>query len=371
MSQRGTSKLKRIIIAGGGTGGHIFPAIAIAHALREQLPDCMIRFVGAKGKMEMQKVPEAGYSIEGIAIAGFNRSSLFKNISLPLKLVQSFWQVRSIFRRFRPDAVVGVGGYASFPVLRYAQWRKVPTFIHEANAFAGKSNVLLGKRAVKVFAGSAGLEKFFPPGKVLFTGNPVRKEVSLPAIRRDEAIRSFGLDPGKKTVLVTGGSLGAKGINDAIIDQVSLLRDNDLQLIWQTGTLYESKARQVCHTVQGCWTGAFIKEIQRAYAAADVVVSRAGAMTIAELCVTGKPAVFVPYPFAAEDHQTVNAQHLVQNGAAIMVPDHSAAKSLLPAVVALVNDAGRLLAMAQAMKKMAVNDADYKIADAIITYFEN
>lgn len=358
------------MIAGGGTGGHIFPAIAIAKALKQMLPECEILFVGAKGKMEMQKIPEAGFPVEGIDIAGFNRSSLMKNIALPLKLMQSFWQVHSIFRRFTPDAVIGVGGYSSFPVLRYAQWKGVPTFIHESNSFAGKSNQLLAKRAVNVFTGAEGMEKFFPPGKVLCTGNPVRQELSAAKAQREEGSLFFGLDPKKKTLLVTGGSLGAKGINDAIAQQLSVLKEKDIQLIWQTGTSYEDKARSLCAGYGGCWAGAFIRSMALAYAAADVVVSRAGAMTIAELCVMGKAAVFVPYPFAAEDHQTVNAAQMVDKGAALMVKDSEAAEKLIPVVIQLLGDRETLNRMADRMRQWAVADADTRIAHAILKYFE-
>lgn len=371
MSNKPTSKLSRIIIAGGGTGGHIFPAIAIANALKELLIDCEVLFVGAKGKMEMQKVPEAGYRIEGVDIAGFNRSSLIRNLALPVKLLQSFWQVHSIVRRFRPDAVVGVGGYASFPVLRYAQWRGIPTFIHEANSFAGKSNRLLAKHAVYVFTGTEGMDKFFPPGKVMLTGNPVRKQLHTSRISREEGARFFGLEPSEKTLLVTGGSLGAKGINEAVGASIRLLKEKGIQLIWQTGTSYADKARSLCDPYKGCWTGPFIQSMVHAYAAADLVVSRAGAMTIAELCITGKPAVFVPYPFAAEDHQTVNAMLLVDKGAALLVKDREAAEQLIPTVIQLLENNAALNEMKDKIKERAMPDADKKIAHAIMKYFED
>jgi UDP-N-acetylglucosamine--N-acetylmuramyl-(pentapeptide) pyrophosphoryl-undecaprenol N-acetylglucosamine transferase len=371
VSNIGKSRLSRIIIAGGGTGGHIFPAIAIANALREILPGCEVLFVGAKGKMEMQKVPEAGYKIEGIDIAGFNRSSLIRNLGLPVKLLQSFWQVHSICSRFRPDAVVGVGGYASFPVLRYAQWRGIPTFIHEANSIAGKSNRMLAKRAVCVFTGTDDMEKFFPPGKVLHTGNPVRQQLVAAQISREEGARSFGLEPSVKTLLVTGGSLGAKGINEAVAASIQLLKGKEIQLIWQTGTSYADKARSLCESNKSCWTGPFIQSMAHAYAAADLVVSRAGAMTIAELCITGKPAVFVPYPFAAEDHQTVNAMNLVEKGAALLVKDKEAAEKLIPMVIELLENDTALNEMKDKIKRTAMPDADNKIAHAIIHYFEN
>src|SRR5215207_4739307 len=225
----------KIIIAGGGTGGHIFPAIAIANALKKIEPAIEVLFVGAKGKMEMEKVPQAGYRIEGLDIAGFNRSSLIKNIGLPFKLIKSFFQVRRIINRFKPDAVIGVGGYSSFPVLHYAQVKGIPTFIHESNSFAGKSNMWLGKKATKIFVATDGMEKFFPAGKILITGNPVRKTIVQSSIQKDEALKFFGLAKERKTVLAIGGSLGARSINEALTKDLQQLLNSDLQLIWQTG----------------------------------------------------------------------------------------------------------------------------------------
>src|SRR6478672_10432007 len=236
------AKGKKIIIAGGGTGGHIFPAIAIANAIKKLEPGTDILFVGAKGKMEMEKVPQAGYRIEGLDIAGFNRSSLIKNIGLPMKLIKSFLQVRRIFSEFKPAAVVGVGGYSSFPVLRYAQSKGIPSFIHESNSFAGKSNILLGKKATHVFTATEGMEKFFPANKITVSGNPVRQNIVSNNYTREQAILGFGLDPAKKTVLSIGGSLGAKSINEALDKDIVLFEQNDLQLIWQTGKPYKEKA---------------------------------------------------------------------------------------------------------------------------------
>src|SRR3954465_10022235 len=248
---------KKIIIAGGGTGGHIFPAIAIANALKRMEPQTQILFVGAKGKMEMEKVPQAGYEIEGLDIAGFNRSSLIKNIGLPLKLVKSFLQVRSIMRRFSPDAVIGVGGYSSFPVLRYAQAKGIPTFIHESNSFAGKSNILLGKKATRVFVATDGMEKFFPREKILITGNPVRSTISQSLVARSEGIKFFGLDENKKTVFAVGGSLGAKSINEAISKHLDELLRAGLQLIWQTGKPYAEQAKERVKDRSGVWVNEF------------------------------------------------------------------------------------------------------------------
>lgn len=357
---------KRIIIAGGGTGGHIFPAIAIANALKKMDPAVEILFVGAKGRMEMEKVPQAGYPIEGLDIAGFNRSSLIKNIGLPFKLVRSFWQVRGIFRRFRPDAAIGVGGYSSFPVLRYAQARGVKTFIHESNSFAGKSNILLGKKANRVFTGTEGMEKFFPAEKILVTGNPVRASITASTVTREEGIRFFSLDPSKKTLLVVGGSLGAKTINEAIDKGLENFGKSGIQLIWQTGKPYAQLAMERAAGKKDVWAGDFITKMEYAYAAADVVVARAGAMTVAELCVVKKPVLFVPYPFAAEDHQTVNAMQLVHRNAALMVKDSEAREKLVFMAIELVRDTGKQEEMIDNISKLAVTDADQKIAAELL-----
>jgi UDP-N-acetylglucosamine--N-acetylmuramyl-(pentapeptide) pyrophosphoryl-undecaprenol N-acetylglucosamine transferase len=353
---------KRIVIAGGGTGGHIFPAIAIANALKERDKNIEILFVGAKGKMEMEKVPQAGYKIEGLDIAGFNRSSLIKNIGLPFKLVKSFLQVRSIFKKFKPDAAIGVGGYSSFPVLRSAQAKKIPTFIHESNSFAGRSNIMIGKKATRVFTGTDGMEKFFPKDKIVVTGNPVRAGITQSTITRAEGIKFFSLDEKKKTVLVVGGSLGARSINEAIDKHVDELLKEELQLIWQTGKLYSPKAT----TNAGVWVNAFINQMEYAYAAADMVVSRSGAMTVAELCVVKKPVLFVPYPFAAEDHQTVNAKQLVSKNAALMVKDSEALDKVVPMIIELAKDENKQNELRNNIGKLAITDADKRIADEIL-----
>jgi len=357
---------KKFIVAGGGTGGHIFPAIAIANAIKQLEPDAEFLFVGAKGKMEMEKVPQAGYKIEGLDIAGFNRSSLIKNIGLPFKLVKSFLQVRSIFKRFHPDAVIGVGGYSTFPVLKLAQGKGIPTFIHEANSFAGKSNILLGRNATKVFVATDGMEKFFPAEKLMITGNPVRAAIRNQNVSRDEAIRFFQMDPSKKTVLVVGGSLGAKSINEAVDAGVDELLGNNLQLIWQTGKLYVSTAKQRAVGKNGIWVNDFITQMDQAYAAADVIISRAGAMSIAEICIVAKPAVFVPYPFAAEDHQTVNAMNLVNKKAALLVKDSEAGKQLIKTVVQLAINDEEQKQLVDNIKPLAIGDADIVVAKEVL-----
>jgi len=356
----------KIIIAGGGTGGHIFPAIAIANAIKKIQPSTEFLFVGAKGKMEMEKVPQAGYDIEGLDIAGFNRSSLIKNFGLPFKLVKSFLQVREIFKTFHPDAVIGVGGYSSFPVLRYAQSKGIKTFIHESNSFAGKSNKFLGKKATRIFVAGDGMEKFFPKEKIMVTGNPVRASISKSAVTREEGIRFFGLDPLKKTILSIGGSLGAKSINEAIDKNLAVFAENDLQLIWQTGKPYAAKAKQSAEGKGNIWANDFIVQMEYAYAAGDLVISRSGAMAIAELEVVKKPVVFVPFPFAAEDHQTVNAQSLVNKNAGIMVKDSEALDKLIPAIISLAKDEQRETTLKTNIGKLGIINADEIIANEIL-----
>lgn len=357
---------KRIIIAGGGTGGHIFPAIAIANALKKENPWVKILFVGANGKMEMEKVPQAGYDIKGIDIVGFNRSNIFKNILLPFKLLKSFRQVARILLEFKPDAVIGVGGYSSFPVLRYAQAKGLPTFIHESNSFAGIANKRLGEKAKMIFVASDGMEKFFPAEKIMITGNPVRAAIAQSKITREEAIRFFDLDPAKKTILSVGGSLGAKSINEAIDGHIATLVKNDLQLIWQTGNTYAEKAANHAAENKSVWVNAFINQMEYAYAAADVVISRAGAMAIAELCVMKKPVLFVPYPYAAEDHQTVNAQHLVNKDAGLMIKDSEAKERLVPSIVFLAHDEAKQEELRTNIAKLAITNADEIIAGEIL-----
>lgn len=357
---------KRIIIAGGGTGGHIFPAIAIAHALKKTDSSIEILFVGAKGRMEMEKVPQAGFKIEGLDIAGFNRSSLIKNIGLPFKLIKSMLQVKAIMKRFKPDAAIGVGGYSSFPVLKVAQGKGIPTFIHESNSFAGKSNKWLGKRATKIFTGTDGMEKFFPAGKIIITGNPVRKVIADAVVSRSEGIRFFSLEEARKTLLVVGGSLGAKSINEAIDKGLDDLLDAGLQIIWQTGKPYSAKAKERTNEKRSVWVNEFITQMEYAYAAADIVVARSGAMTVAELCVAKKPVLFVPYPFAAEDHQTMNAMGLVNKNAALMVKDNEAGGKLVKMTIELAKDESKQNELRNNIAKLAITNADMRIAEEVL-----
>jgi UDP-N-acetylglucosamine--N-acetylmuramyl-(pentapeptide) pyrophosphoryl-undecaprenol N-acetylglucosamine transferase len=359
----------RIIIAGGGTGGHIFPALAIANALKKINSEIEILFVGAKGKMEMEKVPEAGYKIEGLDIAGFNRSSLIKNIGLPFKLIRSFLQVRKIFKNFYPEAVVGVGGYSSFPVLRSAQSKNIPTFIHESNSLPGKSNILLGKRATGIFVASEGMNRYFPAEKISITGNPVRN-VFLQKIDKSMALQFFGLGADKKTVFVMGGSLGARSINETIEENIDVFKKNNLQLIWQTGKNYAARAAKAEEERMNIWTNAFIDKMEYAYAAADVVIARSGAMTVAEICVVGKPAIFVPYPFAAEDHQVANAKSLVDKKAALMVQDAEVKEKLIPALLLLLNDKELIEELQNNVSKLGNTNADEVIAQEILNHIK-
>jgi UDP-N-acetylglucosamine--N-acetylmuramyl-(pentapeptide) pyrophosphoryl-undecaprenol N-acetylglucosamine transferase len=358
--------LNRIIIAGGGTGGHIFPAIAVANALQQMIPAIEILFVGANGKMEMEKVPQAGYRIEGIDIAGFNRSQLLQNWKLPFQLLKSFLQVRSIFKNFKPDAVFGVGGYSSFPVLKFAQQKGIPSFLHEANSFAGKANLMLSKNAELVMAGTHGMEKFFSKNNLVYTGNPVRREIAESTVLREEAFEYFGLKSDKPTVLVMGGSLGARSINAAINKDLHKLIDSDIQVIWQTGKGNLALVSENLKSRKEVCVTEFIAKMNYAYKAADVVVSRAGAIALAEICVCGKPSVLVPVPLAAENHQTVNAQLLVKQGAALMVSDKNAESKLIDTVLGLIHDETACKSFGEAASKMGVKKADHLIAELMI-----
>jgi UDP-N-acetylglucosamine--N-acetylmuramyl-(pentapeptide) pyrophosphoryl-undecaprenol N-acetylglucosamine transferase len=355
----------RMIIAGGGTGGHIFPALAIAAALKKQRQDIEILFVGAKGKMEMEKIPEAGYKIIGLTIAGYNRSSLIKNISLPFKVAQSFFQVNGILKAFKPAAVIGVGGYSSFPVLRMAQRRNVPTFIHESNSLPGRSNIMLAKRATKIFVATEGMEKYFPKDKIVITGNPVRN-IFLERMPKEQALNFFGLKSQMKTVFVLGGSLGAKSINETIDKNIGTFKKNKLQLIWQTGKLFAEQAAKAEVEQNDIWTNAFISRMEYAYAAADVVVARSGAMTIAELSLVGKASIFVPYPFAAEDHQAKNAMALVNKNAAIMVRDSEVQEKLVPTILDLIKDDNKIAELETNISRLGNSKADETIANEIL-----
>ncbi|HRO43324.1 MAG TPA: undecaprenyldiphospho-muramoylpentapeptide beta-N-acetylglucosaminyltransferase [Flavipsychrobacter sp.] len=356
----------RVIIAGGGTGGHIFPAVAIGHALKRLQPNTQLLFVGALGKMEMEKVPQEGFEIVGLDIAGFNRSNLFKNLMLPIKLIKSWFKAKAIIKKFRPHAVVGVGGYASFPMLNTAQGLNIPTLVQEQNSYAGKSNKILAKKAKAICVAYEHMEKFFPKEKLILTGNPVRKSIAQSALTREHGQKWLAMDAHKPTVLIVGGSLGAKTINESIDAHLEEILASNVQIIWQTGKPYYQQAIERTKNLKQVKVFEFIREMEYAYAAADVVVSRAGALAIAELCIVAKPVVFVPYPFAAEDHQTSNAMALVQHNAAEMVKDSDAKTELVKKLKHLLADKVAQDIMMKNLKAMAIKNADERIAAKVI-----
>lgn len=357
----------KVIIAGGGTGGHIFPAVAIAHAVQQLQPGTEVLFVGAKGKMEMEKVPQEGFRIIGLDIAGFNRSNLLKNLTLPFKLLKSAMQARSVIREFNPDVVVGVGGFASFPVLNAAQGKGIPTLIQEQNSFAGKANKVLGKKAKAICVAYDDMDRFFPKRSIVLTGNPVRQVISKADITRAEGQVWLGMNEQKRTVLVVGGSLGAKSINEAVDAGLEQLLGEDVQIIWQTGKPYHEQALKRAKAFEGkVKVFDFIRQMEYAYAAADMVISRAGALAIAELCIVAKPVIFVPYPYAAEDHQTSNAMALVNKNAAQIVKDNEAGTVLINKLKALLKDSTAQDLMSRNLKKIAIRDADIRIAQRVM-----
>ncbi len=358
---------KKIIISGGGTGGHIYPAIAIANALKELQPDIQILFVGAIGKMEMEKVPKAGFEILGLPIAGFNRSNMLANLGFPLKLLRSLLKAKKIINDFKPNVAVGVGGFASGPLLLMASWNNIPYLIQEQNSFAGVTNKFLAKNAQKICVAYPQMERFFPAHKILMTGNPVRKDILDISHKKQEALVHFGLDTSRKTLLVIGGSLGAKTINESIDKGLQTLMAAGYQVIWQTGKLYIERAKSVANLYDGqVFVADFIYEMDYAYAAADVVVSRAGALSVSELCLAAKPAIFVPLPSAAEDHQTQNAMSLVNENAGILVKDSDAKNQLVSQAIALLEDINLQESLSPNIKKLAKPNAALTIAAEIL-----
>jgi UDP-N-acetylglucosamine--N-acetylmuramyl-(pentapeptide) pyrophosphoryl-undecaprenol N-acetylglucosamine transferase len=358
------SKNKRIIISGGGTGGHVFPAIAIANALKKLDQSTEILFVGALGRLEMEKVPAAGYKIIGLDIKGIQRGSVLKNLMLPFKLLGSIRRSIKIIKEFKPDAAVGVGGYASGPLLYAASLKKIPYLIQEQNSFAGITNKRLGKRAKKICVAFDGMEHFFPTDKVVKTGNPVRRESVDIKGKREEAIKEFNLSADKQTILVIGGSLGARTLNDSILNDLDKLANANVQLIWQTGKHYFQEIDRLLKTDPPADVRymAFLNRMDLAYAAADLIVSRAGAGTIAELCMVGKPVILVPSPNVAEDHQTKNAKNLVQDNACEYVSDRKAGRKLVDAALTLLNDDKKRKILSDNISKMALPNADEVIA---------
>ena len=358
----------RVIISGGGTGGHIFPAVSIANALKKLDSTIEILFVGAKGRMEMEKVPAAGYTIVGLPVAGFQRRITFENVTFFFKLASSLWKARKIVRQFKPDAVVGVGGYASGPMLRTAAGKGIPTLIQEQNSYAGVTNKLLAKKASKICVAYDGMEKYFPAGKIIFTGNPIRQDLENIQSKREEAIRFFNLDPKKKTILSLGGSLGARTINNCIAGQLGTIASSDVQLIWQCGKIYHAEASGQLKnvTTDNIRLYDFISRMDLAYAAADVIISRAGAGSISELCMVGKPVILVPSPNVAEDHQTKNALALVNKGAALLVRDNEASQKLIGEAMRLIGNDAESRNLAAGIVKLATRDSAKTIAEEIL-----
>jgi UDP-N-acetylglucosamine--N-acetylmuramyl-(pentapeptide) pyrophosphoryl-undecaprenol N-acetylglucosamine transferase len=354
----------KVIISGGGTGGHIFPAIAIANALKESDPGVDILFVGAKGKMEMEKVPAAGYPIKGIPIAGLQRRLTWKNLSFPFKLLMGMYQAKAIVKQFGPDVVVGVGGYASGPVLRVASRQGIPCLLQEQNSYPGITNRILSRKARKVCVAYENMERFFEKEKLVFTGNPVRQDIARPASRQ-EAMKHFELDEAKQTILVVGGSLGARSINQGVMAGMEKL-DPSVQLLWQTGKYYYENIKNILReNVTNVKIHAFIQRMDLAYAAADVVISRAGALSVSELALVGKPVIFVPSPNVAEDHQTKNAMVMVQGDAAQIVKDHCV-ETVLDKAQALLKDAYTLKKLGESMVKYAKPNAACDIAAEVL-----
>lgn len=363
-------KALRVIVSGGGTGGHIFPAISIANAIVAQHPDATILFVGAEGRMEMHRVPAAGYEIVGLPVCGFNRKNMLKNISVLFKLIKSQRMARSVIRKFRPDVVVGVGGYASGPTLKEAARMGVPTLIQEQNSYAGVTNKLLAKSAKKICVAYDGMERFFPEEKIIKTGNPVRQNLLDAKVTKAEAVQSFGLDPAKRTILIIGGSLGARTVNESILQHLEEIRSaKSVQFIWQTGKYYSQHIHEELakdDAVPNLHVTDFIADMDKAYAAADLVVSRAGASSISELCLLEKPCILVPSPNVAEDHQTKNAQALSTRGAALFVPDAEACDTLVPLALRAVSDDAQLQSLGKNAGKLAYHNSAQIIADEVL-----
>lgn len=361
-------KAMRFVIAGGGTGGHVFPAIAIARAIRSKHPNARILFVGARGRMEMHQVPAAGFHILGLRIEGIHRRLTWKNLLVPFKLIDSMIRAKNIVRRFRPDVVIGVGGYASGPVVRAAAKRGIPTLIQEQNSYPGITNRLLASRASKICVAYEGMQRFFPREKLYLTGNPVRKDITMLQGKKEAALAYFGLASGKPVLLVTGGSLGARTINESLMAHLGLLVSQGVQVIWQSGRHYEAAARRIKENIEatGVHIAAFIERMDYAYAAADVVVSRAGAIAVSELCAVQKPAILIPSPNVAEDHQTKNAMALVNHHAAVMIRDGEAGEKLIPAVLELIHDENKKHRLRERMAGLGIRDAADTIAGMAI-----
>ena len=363
----------RIIISGGGTGGHIFPAVSIANAIKTLQPDSEILFVGAEGRMEMQRVPAAGYPIKGLPVAGFDRKNLFKNIPVLIKLFKSQRLAKKIVKDFKPHAAVGVGGYASGPTLKVAGSMGIPTLLQEQNSYAGVTNKLLAKQAKKICVAYEGMERFFSKEKIILTGNPVRQGLTNSTISREEAVQSFGLDPQKQTILILGGSLGARTINQCLMSNLQKIKDSGVQFIWQTGKIYIDEVQDTVSKfgeLPMLYVTDFISDMAKAYTAADLVISRAGAGSISEFCLLKKPIILVPSPNVAEDHQTQNALALVNKNAALYVKDADANDKLLDTAIATVNQAELLKNLSTNIAELAFTDSANVIAKEVIKLAE-
>lgn len=362
------NEILRVIVSGGGTGGHIFPAISIANAIKEQHPNAEILFVGAEGRMEMQRVPAAGYKIIGLEIAGFNRKNLFKNIPVLWKIVKSERKAKKIIKEFKPMVAVGVGGYASGPTLKMAGKMGIPTLIQEQNSYAGVTNKILARSAQKICVAYQGMERFFPKEKIITTGNPVRQSLLTANISKEDARKMFELSPNKKTVLIIGGSLGARTVNESVLGHLDEIRNSDVQFIWQTGKIYSNEIKEAlskASPVKNLFVTDFISNMDAAYAAADIVISRAGASSISELCLLKKPSILVPSPNVAEDHQTKNALALSTKGAAIFVKDSEARDKLIAAALETVVNDEKLAELGENASKLAFKDSAKKIAEEV------
>jgi UDP-N-acetylglucosamine--N-acetylmuramyl-(pentapeptide) pyrophosphoryl-undecaprenol N-acetylglucosamine transferase len=368
MSGNNNKQQLNVLVSGGGTGGHIFPALSIANEVRRRHPEAQILFVGAEGRMEMEKVPAAGYNIIGLPVSGFDRKHLLRNIKVMARLLKSMSLARKVLKDFQPDIAIGVGGYASGPMLKAAQKQGIPTLLQEQNSYAGVTNKLLAAKAECICVAYEGMERFFPKEKIVLTGNPVRRNLLECAASPEQARQAMGVEPDKRTILIIGGSLGARTINNAIIDGLkTIAAHREIQVIWQTGKGYDQQCREalMASGVKNVVQMPFISNMDMAYRAADLVVSRAGASSISELQLLGKAAILVPSPNVAEDHQTKNAQALVTRGAAIMVTDADAGQSLVPTMIDTVADAALTASLAGNVEKMALRDAAEHIVDEV------
>ena len=358
----------KFIVSGGGTGGHIFPAISIANALKNKFPDAEILFVGAEGRMEMERVPAAGYPIEGLPVSGFDRKNVMRNIKVLFNLLRSILKARKIIKNFHPDVAIGVGGYASAPTLRAASAFSVPTLIQEQNSYAGVTNKLLSKRAAKICVAYDNMERFFPVEKIVKTGNPVRQDLMKTKPKDNDAYRFFGFDPTKKTILIVGGSLGARTINQSVMSHLEVLANENIQVIWQTGKYYIEDARKKSEPFNSSnlLVTDFISRMDYAYSISDLVISRAGASSISELCLLSKPVILVPSPNVAEDHQTQNALALVKNKAAVIIKDIDAINTLIPKALEMIRNDNELKILSMNILKMAEYDSAERIANEVI-----